>query len=79
MIENFRNFIDPKDFSINIYKDKINIKNYKKIITLGINKIIIKLDNLKITLNGNNFSLTKLKDEELLITGKLESLEMKYE
>ena len=79
MIENFRNFIDTKDFSINIYRGKINIKNYKKIITLGVNKIVIKLDNLKITLNGNNFSLTKLKDEELLITGKLESLEMKYE
>lgn len=79
MIENFRNFIDPKDFNINIYSDKINIKNYKKIITLGVNKIIIKLDNKKVTLNGNKFSLTKLKDEEVLITGKLESLEIKYE
>ena len=74
-----RNFLDPKDFHIDIYDRSIDITNYNKIITLGTAKIIIEAPLKKITLCGSNFSLNKLADKELLISGKLDSLEIKHE
>ncbi len=80
MVYNYlRNYLDPIDFHIDIYDKQIHITNYEKILTLGTNKIIIKASLKKITLEGRNFSLNKLEDKELLISGKLESLEIKYE
>ena len=74
-----RNFLDPIDFHIDIYDKKIQITNYLKILTLGSNKIIIKAKSRKITLEGRDFSLKKLADRELLILGRLDNLEIKYE
>ena len=74
-----RNFLDPIDFHIDIYDKKIHITNYLKILTLGSNKIIIKAKSRKITLEGRDFSLNKLVDRELLILGRLDNLEIKYE
>ena len=74
-----RNFLDPIDFHIDIYDKKIHITNYLKILTLGSNKIIIKAKSRKITLEGRDFSLKKLADRELLILGRLDNLEIKYE
>lgn len=74
-----RNFLDPFDFHIDIYDTYIHITNYDKIITLGSNKVIIKTSTKKITLGGKNLSLNKLADKELLISGTLENLEIKYE
>lgn len=74
-----RNFLDPTSFHMDIYDKKIHLINYEKILTLGVNKIIIKAKNKKIILEGSNFSLNKLKDKELLILGELNNLEIKYE
>lgn len=74
-----RNFLDPIDFHIDIYDNKIHITNYEKIITLLSNKIIIKAKSKKLILEGRNFSLKKLADRELLILGRLDNLEIKYE
>lgn len=80
MVYNYlRNFLDPREFHINIYDKKIYITNYEKILTLGSNKIIIKAPSKKLTLEGRDFSLNKLADKELLILGRLDNLEIKYE
>ncbi len=79
LVNYLRNFLDPQDFHIDIYNNKIHINNYEKIISLGTTKIIIKVNNQQINLFGTNFSLNKLADSELLITGSLESLEIKHE
>lgn len=82
MVYNYlRNFLEPSDFHIDLYDKQIHIINYDKILTLGTNKIIIKSSSKKVILEGSNFSLNKLTnaDKELLISGKLESLEIKYE
>ena len=78
-INEMKIFLNPSLFQINICSKNIYINNYTEIISLGLNKIVIKVSEGKIILNGTSFSLTKLASKELLITGKLESLEIKYE
>ncbi len=72
-------FLNPKDFHLDIYNNKIYIDNFSKIVHLSPEKIIINGPNKKITLIGTGFSLNKLADKELLIIGKLESLALKDE
>jgi len=79
MFYKVRNYIEDHEFHLDIYENKIHIINYKKIISLQSEKIIVLLENRKIILNGQNFSLNKLLDEEVLIEGNLISLEMKNE
>lgn len=75
MLANYlKEFLDPSEFHLDIYNGKIHINNYQKIISLGTTKTIIKAGNKKISLTGSNFSLNKLENNELLITGNLESL-----
>ncbi len=58
-----------------IYEDKtINIINYKKILIFDTNKIKIECSNIIITILGNNLSINKLYEEELLIIGVIESI-----
>ena len=79
IINELRNFFDPSLFQINICAKNIYVNNYTEVVSLGLNKIVLKVIKAKIILNGTSFSLTKLANNELLITGKLESLEIKYE
>ena len=79
LVRNLYNFLDHSSFHIDIYDNKIHICNYKRIISLGSSKIIIKTNDKKVSLIGNNFSLNKLADNEILIIGNLESLEIKDE
>ena len=77
--DKLRNFLDSNIFHIDIFDDKIHICNYKRIISLGSSKIIIKTNNKKVSLIGRDFSLNKLLDKEILIIGNLESLDIKDE
>ncbi len=79
LINQIKNYLEQTSLEINIYDNLIHIVNYQKIISLTNSKIIVK-DNLKkIIITGTSFSLNTLLDSELLVNGKLESLEIKYE
>ena len=76
MLKNIVNYVRNNEFYINIWKNKINIVNFKEIIILEDEKIVIKSDESKIIIRGRNLSINKLLDNELLITGKFNSIEL---
>ncbi len=77
--QQIRNYIEDKEFHIDIYSNKIHVINYQKIISLEPDKIMIKAPNYKIILLGRNFSLDQLLEQEILLEGTLVSLEVKNE
>lgn len=76
MLNEVKNYLFDKDYKIIILKDKINIVNYQKIITLEEKKIVVDLYNERVIIKGNNLKLVKMIDEELLISGNLKTLEV---
>lgn len=76
MLKKLKNFIEDSDFSISIYKNKINIINYKKIVSLSSNDVSVILDDSKIKITGKNLSLMKLLDQEILIVGNINKIEV---
>ncbi len=69
MLKNIVQYVKNDDFYINIWKNKINIVNFKEIVVLEENKIVILSPYNKVIIKGSNLSINKLLDSEILITG----------
>lgn len=76
IINELKNHINDNNSKIVILKNKINVVNYKKIITISKKIISLELDNRLISIKGDSLSLIKLLEEELLVSGNFKSIEM---
>lgn len=71
ILERFKDYIDSNKLEIHIDDSGIYVLNYKKILSFLDSKIIIT-DNIKnVSIIGNNLVISKLKKEELYITGDI--------
>lgn len=71
ILERFKDYIDSNKLEIHIYDLGIYVLNYKKILSFLDTKIIIT-DNIKnVSIIGNKLVISKLKKEELYITGDI--------
>lgn len=71
MFKRLSGYINNKEFKINIYNNLINIDNYDEIVTLTDNLIVIRYDKNYVYIKGNNLSIRRLLDNELLIDGNI--------
>lgn len=78
MLNRLKDYINDNSFKINIYKNKINVVNYLDIITLEEDRISLKYQEGMIIIKGNNLSVNKLLDNEILITGEIKSVELEW-
>lgn len=76
MINSIIDYVKNEEFAITIWKNKINIVNFKEVIILEEDKIVVTSPDSKIVIRGNNLSINKLLDNELLITGKFNTIEL---
>ena len=76
MFNRISNFIRDNELEINIYNNQIHIKNYLRLISLENNYISLTAHNKKLLIKGTNLSLKKILDQELLITGNFNSIEV---
>lgn len=76
MLEKLSNYIVDREFRLTLFKDMVNVINYSKIISLEENYISIIANEKKILIKGNNLVLKKILDNELLIKGIINSIEV---
>lgn len=71
ILERLKDYIDSNKLEIHIDDSGIYVLNYKKILSFLDSKIIIT-DNIKnVSIIGNKLVISKLKKEELYITGDI--------
>lgn len=75
-INKLRSYILEEEFRINILENKINIVNYTKIGNITENSIDVYNDDTKIIIKGKNLVISKLMNNEMLITGIVKSIEL---
>ena len=78
MLEIFKNYLNKEEYYIIIYSNYIYIYNYIDIIKFTDSYISLKLNNLIIYIKGIDLLITKMETKELLIKGKILSLEKEY-
>ena len=69
-------YLVDKTYTITIKNNTIHIVNYIEIEDFTNTKVIIKYEKGKTTIIGENLVLTKMLKDELLITGKIKTIEV---
>ena len=69
-------YLKDKEYKITIMKDMININNYIEIKDFSDTKIIIRNSYGSTTIIGTNLVISKLVDNEVLITGNIQSINL---
>ena len=78
IIKDIRSYISEDEFKITILKDKVNIVNYTSIGHFDENKVIIKYSEGQITVKGFNLVVSRLMDDEILISGNFNAIEFRW-
>lgn len=71
ILNRLNEYIDPNDLEIHIYKNGIYVINYTLISSFNDKKIEITKNNKKISIIGNKLIISKLKKDELFISGDI--------
>lgn len=70
------NYIKDNEFRMNVLEKKINIINYKELLSMEEDKILLLTSIGKIIIKGNDLTVTKLLNKELLIVGNVTNIEI---
>lgn len=76
LFDRIDNYINEYKYKVIIVDDSVNIVNYKKIIEFTDNVIKVESKDGITTVNGSNLVITKMLSDEILITGKIYSIEL---
>ncbi|HHT38823.1 MAG TPA: hypothetical protein GXZ95_05410 [Mollicutes bacterium] len=76
LTERFKDYIYDRKMSIHIYENKVNIVNYNEISHFNSNKVVVVYDDGNIIVEGKNLVVSKLLDNEILISGKIKRIEL---
>jgi len=69
LISKLDRYLENKNYEIIIKENSINIINFQEIIDFSANKIVLRCENKIVNIEGKNLIISKMLDEEVLITG----------
>ena len=73
-----RNYLLEEEFTFTVYKNKINLVNYKDIIDFSDTLITIKHDDGYILIKGKKLIVSKLLNQEMLVEGNINLIELRW-
>lgn len=68
-------YLVDNGYKVTIIKGEIHIVNYVEIVDFSSNRVVVKYSDGITILSGSDLVVSKMMDDELLITGKLKSVE----
>ena len=69
-----KTYLNDNKFKLNITNKSIYIDNFKTLRTLEENLILLVFEDFNLTIKGNNFTVSKLADNEILFTGEIKNI-----
>ena len=77
VIRSLKNYVFENKLKITILTDMVDIENFDEIDHFDDNKIMVRYNNKIIIVKGINLIISKLLENELLISGKIDGIEFK--
>jgi sporulation protein YqfC len=74
LISKLDRYLENKNYEIILKDSSVNIINFSEIIDFSMNKISVRCDNKIINVEGKNLIISKMLDDELLVTGNISNL-----
>ena len=78
LLNNIRNYLNPKSYNINSSKNELYINNYQKLNIIKDNYISIIFNDFILNIKGQSFKINKMIHNEILFNGQIESMEYIY-
>lgn len=79
MLKKIYEYVRDDEFRFTVFKDRIHIMNYFKILSLNSDYILVEDVDIKISIRGENLVLNRMLDDEVLVVGLVKSIEVLYE
>lgn len=79
MFNRVKEYINDNEFRLTIFEDRVYAINYLKIISLEDERISFLTVKGKIVIKGRNLRLSKLLDDEVLISGYVTNVEVDFD
>ena len=76
MLEKIRKYIVDDEERAIYFDNKVYIVNFMKILDINYENIIVKGKNKLFVIRGNNLSLKRLLEREVLISGDIRTIEV---
>ena len=77
MGDRFKRYVLERGFKITVIDNNVDVLNYKEVEHFDDNKVVVRYDGGIVTVNGYKLIITKMLDDELLINGKIERIDLK--
>lgn len=75
MVDYFDRYLVDKDYKVTISDRTIHIMNYIEVEDFSSTRVVVRYEGGRTILTGTDLVVSKMQDEELLITGKLKMIE----
>jgi len=79
MKDNLVNFLYDKKYFITMYEQYVHVFNYKELISLNSDLIVLKMEDFILNVKGRNLFVRQMMAHEILIKGEVESVMRSYE
>lgn len=76
MLERIKKYIVDDEERVIYFDNKVYIVNFIKILDINYENIMVRGKNKLIIIRGNNLSLRKLLEREVLISGDIKTIEV---
>ena len=76
MLERMGQYIHDREFRFTVFEDKIHIINYQRIILLEDDSVMFHSNQKIVRIKGTNLVLNKLLEDEMLLTGNIQKIEV---
>ena len=76
MLRKLRNYIDDNEFRVCIFKNSVNVINYCSIFAIEKSRVSLSYNDGTLIIKGNNLTLKKMLENELLVHGEIKSIEL---
>ena len=77
VIRNLKDYVLDNKLKIVFLTNLVNIVNFDEIDHFDDNKIMVRYNNKIIVIKGTNLTISKLLDDELLVSGQIDGIEFK--
>ncbi len=77
LVRKVRDYLLDDEFKMIVLNNKINISNYDLIEYLDSDMVVVKYDRGKISIKGDNLTVSKLLNNEILISGIIKEIGMR--
>ncbi len=77
MINSIRSYILEDEFKLTFKNNKVDIINYDSVMHVSSNMIKIKFNDGILIISGTNLIISKLVNDELLVSGLISNIEIR--